>query len=135
MSWDLNFAKYEKNNFKILNFYAIKLDSLRFEHFDLTLYSCTRRLSLKPPNPTGCGNNPMSGNLGCIWISFHNLPNPPVGFGSQGVGDFLVGRHPAFRYRSQNIIGFLGKSFHLSTSLLLDDYAGFLSIQFHIYMH
>jgi hypothetical protein len=28
------------------------------------------------------------------------------------MGDFFIGCHPAFRYRSQKIIGFFGKSFH-----------------------
>jgi hypothetical protein len=90
----------KENFFKILYLAAIELNPFGPEHFDFSLYSGTRRLSLKPPNPTGCGNNPMSGNLRCIWISFHNLPNPPVGFGSQGMGDFFIGRHPAFRYFS-----------------------------------
>ena len=125
----LSYGEPKKNLFKIPNFFTFELDTFCFEHFDLSLYSCARCLSLKPPNPTGCGNNPVSGNLRCIWISFHNLSNPPVGFVSQGVGDFLVSRHLAFRHRSQKIIGFLGKSFHFSISLLLDDLAGSYAIR------
>jgi hypothetical protein len=84
--------------FKILYFSAIKLDSFRLEHFDFSLYSGSRCLSLKSPNPTGCGNNPVSGHLGRIWICSHGLPNSPVGFGSQGMGNLFVGRYTPFRH-------------------------------------
>jgi len=109
----------EKNIFKIPYFCTIEFDTFCFEHFDLSLYRCSRSISLESTNPTGCGNNPVSWYLRSIWISFHGLPNPSVGFGSQSVGDFLVGRHPALRYRSQKIIGFIGKCFHFSTSSII----------------
>ncbi len=93
-------SKPKENIFKIPDFSAFQLDTFCFEHFNLSLYSCSRCLSLKTPNPTGCGNHPVSGNLGCIRIFFHGLPDPTVGFGSQGMGDFFIGCHTALRYFS-----------------------------------
>jgi hypothetical protein len=93
-----NALKPEENLFKILDFTADDFDPFRLEHFDFSLDRTSRRMPFKPPNPTGCGNNPMSGNLRRIWISFHRLANPPVGLGSQGMGDFFIGCHPAGWY-------------------------------------
>jgi hypothetical protein len=114
----LSSCQPEKNIFKIFNFSAVELYPLCFEHFDFSMDRCSRRLALKSPNPTGCGYNPVSGDLRSIWIFFHCLPNSPVRSGTQCMGDFPVGRHPAFGYRSQKIVCFLGKCFHRSILLI-----------------
>jgi len=88
----------KKNFFKILYFFSVELDPFIFEHFYFFLYSGSRCLSLKSPNPTGCGNNPVSGNLGRIGISSHGLPNPPICSGFQGMGNFFIGRYAPFRH-------------------------------------
>jgi hypothetical protein len=108
--------KPEKNFFKILNFTVLDLDPFRLEHIDFSLDRSPRRMPFKSPNPTGCGNNPMSGDLRRIGVSFHGLANPPVGFGSQGMGDFAVGCDPACRYFPQQVVGFVGKFFHFYAS-------------------
>jgi hypothetical protein len=86
----------KKNFFKILYFSSLELDPLIFEHFYFFLYRGPRCLSLKSPNPTGCGNNSVSGNLGRIRVFFHGLPDSPICSGSQGMGNFFIGRYPPF---------------------------------------
>ncbi len=71
-------GKSKKNFFKILYFSFVELDPFVFEHFYFFLYSGSRCLSLKSPNPTGCGYNPVSGNLGRIRVSSHGLPDPSI---------------------------------------------------------
>jgi hypothetical protein len=88
----------KKNFFKILYFSSVELDPFLFEHFDFFLYRGSRCLSLKSTNPTGCGNDPVSGNLGRIRVFSHGLPDPPIGFGIQGMGDFFIGRYAPFRH-------------------------------------
>ena len=90
--------KSKKNFFKVLYFSSVELDPLVFEHLYFFLYSGTRCLSLKSPNPTGCGNNSVSGNLGRIGVSSHGLPDPPICSGSQGMGNFFIGCYPPFRH-------------------------------------
>ena len=72
----------KKNFFKIFYFPTMELDPFVFEHFYFFLYCSSRCLSLKSPNPTGCGNNPVSGNLWRIGVSSHGLPDPPICSGS-----------------------------------------------------
>ena len=88
----------KKNFFKILYFSSVEFDPFVFEHFDFSLYSGSRCLSLKAPNPTGCGNNPVSGNLGRIGVSSHSLSNPPICSSFQGMGNFFIGRYAPFRH-------------------------------------
>ena len=88
----------KKNFFKILYFSSVELDPFVFEHFYFFLYSGSRCLSLKSPNPTGCGNNPVSGNLRRIGVSSHGLPDPPICSGFQGMGNFFIGRYAPFRH-------------------------------------
>ncbi len=88
----------KKNFFKILYFSSVELDPLVFEQFYFFLYSGSRCLSLKSPNPTGCGNNSVSGNLGRIGVSPHGLPNPPICSGFQRMGNFFIGRYAPFRH-------------------------------------
>jgi len=88
----------KKNFFKILYFSSVEVDPFVFEHFYFFLYSGSRCLSLKSPNPTGCGNNPVSGNLGRIGVSSHGLPDPPICSGFQGMGNFFIGRYAPFRH-------------------------------------
>jgi hypothetical protein len=88
----------KKNFFKILYFSSVELDPFVFEHFNFFLYSGSRSLSLKSPDPTGCGNNPVSGNLGRIGVSSHDLPDSPICPGFQGVGNFFIGRYAPFRH-------------------------------------
>jgi len=88
-----------KNNFfKILYSSSVELDPFVFKQFYFLMYSGSRCLPFKSPNPTGCGNNPVSGNLGCIRVSFHGLTDPPICFGSQGMGNFFIGRYAPFRH-------------------------------------
>ena len=104
----------KKNFFKILYFSSVKLNPFVFEHFYFLLYSGSRCLSLKSPNPTGCGNNPVSGNLRRIRVSSHGLPDPSISPGSQGVGDFFISRYAPLRHLLQKIVYFIGKGLHFS---------------------
>jgi hypothetical protein len=79
----------------------VELNPFVFEHFDFSLDRPSRCFSLKSPNPTGCGNNPVSGDFGRIGVVAHGLTDPAIGFGVQGKGDFLIGGNASFRYRSQ----------------------------------
>jgi hypothetical protein len=106
----------KKNFFKILYFSSVELDPFVFEHFDFSLYSGSRCLSLKSPNPTGCGNNPVSGNLWRIGVSSHGLPDSPIRPGFQGMGYFLIGRYTPFRHLPQYLVRFFGKCFHFPLS-------------------
>jgi len=90
----------KKNFFKILYFSSVELDPFVFEHFYFFMYSGSRCLSLKSPNPTGCGNNAVSGNLGRIGVSSHGLPDPPICSGFQGMGNFFIGRYAPLRHPS-----------------------------------
>jgi hypothetical protein len=74
----------------------VELDPFIFEHFYFFLYRGPRYLSFKPTNPTGCGNNAVSGNLGRIGVSSHGLPDASIGSGIQGMGDFFIGGYAPF---------------------------------------
>ena len=104
--------KSKKQLFKIPDFTAADFDTFGLEYFDFALNRVPRSLPFKSPDPTGCGNNPMSGDLWRIRVSFHGLPDSPVGFGSQGVGEFFVGGHSACGYGTQKIVGPFGKCCH-----------------------
>jgi hypothetical protein len=86
----------KKNVFKILDVPSLKLDSFLFEHSYFSLYGCSRCLSLKSTNPTGCGNNPVSWNLGGMGVSSHGLPDASISLGFQGMGKLFVGRYAPF---------------------------------------
>ena len=89
-------SESKKNFFKILYFSSVEFYPFVFEHFYFFLYGGPRCLSLKSPNPTGCGNNPVSRDLGCIGVSSHGLSDPPICSGIQGTGNFLIGRYAPF---------------------------------------
>jgi hypothetical protein len=89
-------GKSIKNFFKIFYFAIVELDSFVFEHFYFSLYRRSRCLSLKSPNPTGCGNNPVSWNLGRMGVSSHGLPDAPICSGIQGMGNFFIGGYAPF---------------------------------------
>ncbi len=95
---DRTLGESKKNLFKILYFSSVEVNPFVFEHFYFFPYSSSRCLSLKSSNPTGCGNNPVSGNLGRIGVSSHGLPNPPICSGFQGVGNFFICRYAPFRH-------------------------------------
>ena len=109
-----------KNFFKILYFSSVELNPFGFEHFYLFLYSSSRRLSLKSPNPTGCGNNPVSWDLRRIGVFSHGLPDAPICSGFQGMGNFFIGRYAPLRHFSQKIVRFIGKSCHFFIISLID---------------
>ena len=71
----------KKNVFKIPYPSSPDLDPFVFEHVYFLLYSGSRCLSLKSPNPTGCGNNTVSGNLGRIGVLSHGLADASICFG------------------------------------------------------
>jgi hypothetical protein len=86
-----------KNNIlKILYFSSLKLDPFAFKHFYFFPYGGSRRPPPEAPDPTGCGKNPVSGNLRRIGISFHCLSHPPIGFRAQGMGNLFIGRYAPF---------------------------------------
>jgi hypothetical protein len=95
---DRTLGKSKKNLFKILYFSSVKVDSFVFEHFYFFLYRSSRCLSLKSTNPTGCGNNPVSGYLWRIGVFSHGLTDPPICPGFQGVSNFFIGRYAPFRH-------------------------------------
>jgi hypothetical protein len=105
-------GKLKKDVFKIRHFFPVKLDPFVFEHFYFFLYGRSRCLSLKSPDPTGCGDNPVSGDFGRIRIFSHGLAHPPICFCSQGMGNFFIGRYAPFGHRPQKIVHFIGKGFH-----------------------
>jgi hypothetical protein len=104
--------KSKKNAFEIHYFPFANLDPFIFEHFYFLLYSGSRCLSLKSTNPTGCGDNTVSGNLRRIGVCPHGLPNPPICFASQGMGDLFIGRYAPFGNLSQKIVCLFGKGLH-----------------------
>ncbi len=95
---DRTLGESKKNFFEILYFSSVKADPFIFEHFHFFLYRSSRCLSLKSSNPTGCGNNPVSGNLGRIGVPSHDLPDPPISSGFQGVSNFFIGRYAPLRH-------------------------------------
>jgi hypothetical protein len=74
----LGLGESKKNFFKVFYPFSVELNPFVFKHFYFFLYSGSRCLSLKSPNPTGCGNNPVSGDLWRIGVSFHGLTDPPI---------------------------------------------------------
>jgi hypothetical protein len=92
------FLPSKKNFFKILYSFSVELDPFLFKHFYFFLYSASRYLPFKSPNPTGCGNNPVSGNFGRIGVSFHGLTDSPICSGFQGMGNFFIRRYTPFRH-------------------------------------
>ncbi len=95
------FGKSEKNFFEIDDPVAADFNALVLEQLDFLRYRGAPCPALESPHPTGCGHNPMSGYLGRIGVLFHGLADPAIGFGIQGMGNFLVGRYPPFRHRPQ----------------------------------
>ena len=97
----LAFGKPEKNVLEMLYAAAVDLDALGLEQFDLFLNGGPPCLALESTHPTGCGHDPMSGHLGRIGIVFHGLADPAIGSGSEGMGNFLVGRYTPFGHLPQ----------------------------------
>jgi hypothetical protein len=91
----------KKNVVKILYLPSLKFKPFLFEQFDFSLDRPSRCFSLKSPNPTGCGNNPVSGDFGRIGVVAHGLTDPAIGFAIQGMGDFLIGGNAPFGHLSQ----------------------------------
>ena len=110
------YLEAKENLFKILDFAALDFDPFRLEQVDFFPDRASRHLPFKSPHPTGCGNNPVSGHLRRIGVIFHGLADAPVGFGSQGMGDFFISCHPAGRHLPQQIVGLFGKCFHFLSS-------------------
>ena len=109
-------GKPEKNLLEMPYAASADFDALGLKPFDFFLNGGAPRLTSESTHPTGCGHDPMSGHFGRIGVVFHGLADPAISLGAQGMGDFLVGRHMALRYLSQQIVGFLGKCFHFSPS-------------------
>jgi len=105
-------GKPKKDLIKIQYSVAFDSDALIAEHGDFVFDGSPARFTLKASNPTGCGNNPVSGNFGGIRVIAHGLPDALIGPGTKRMGELLVGRHSASGNFSQHIVGFFGKRFH-----------------------
>jgi hypothetical protein len=59
----------------------------------------------------------MSGHLRRVRIVLHGLADPAISFGTERVGDLLVGRNTPSGYRPQQVIRSVSKCVHCLPSL------------------
>lgn len=75
---------------------AVDFDAFGLQQLDFFLNGGAPCLALESTHPTGCGHDPVSGHLGRIGVVLHGLSNAAIGFGSKGMGNFLVGCYTPF---------------------------------------